>query len=231
MLIILKFIEKLSGSINAWSKKKIETYRPIKKYKMDFLKTMFFGLIFIISVISFSFLICFKDIKPGNQKVEKTIESPFDTLRKNEYKRLKTRFTWLEKDVYDFIKIEAEKKEVDPHLIMSVIQIESGDFCKNNWAAMKKVKGTSGEIGPMQVMPYHARNPKNLYDWKYNIKKGIGYFKGGLEIGQGDIRVAIRLYNQGHAGKWQNYKNWKYVARVMRKYKKVLTDRVMVAKI
>lgn len=198
---------------------------------MDFLKTMFFGLIFIISVISFSFLICFKDIKPGNQKVEKTIESPFDTLRKNEYKRLKTRFTWLEKDVYDFIKIEAEKKDVDPVMIMSVIQIESGNTCKNNLERMKRIRGEAGEYGAMQVMGYHAKNPDDLKDWKFNTITGIGYFKGGLEIAHGDIRVAVRLYNQGHAGKWQDYKNWKYVARVIRKYKKVLTDRVMVAKI
>lgn len=233
-LIILKCISAVAwkvfhvaADITEWAEKKIdvekEKYKPAKTWMwaIDILTFILIALS-IAAIVYLSYNPKIQDQKPVEKKVEVVVKE------KNDFEKMKLHYTWLNKEVYEFIVHESEKEEIDPILIMAIKQIESGNSCGNNWKCMTQIRGGDGEYGAMQVMGYHSpHNPEKLKEWKHNTKKGIAYFKGGLELGKGNVRVALRLYNQGHAGKWQDYKNWKYPARIMRKYKKVLTQNVM----
>lgn len=178
---------------------------------------------FIVFILFVSFF-CMFDFNVNIQKVHvKKQEIKID----HEYIKLKSIFKWLEKDVYYAIKKECEKNEIDPVLLMSVIQYESGDYCKNEINKMTKVVSYAGAIGICQIMPFHAKNPMDLYDYRYNIKKGAWYLSACLEASGGNVREAARRYNQGIHGNPKRYKNWAYVNRINRKYKYALTNKVM----
>jgi hypothetical protein len=152
----------------------------------------------------------------------------------DDYQLAKKNFTFLDgnKDVWDYVLKKSEERNVDPLLVLAIMKKESGISCRNDWQCMTKIKGGSGEIGAMQVMPYHADNPNHLYDWRYNTDRGIWYLSEAINYhASGNVKVGVRLYNQGHYGKAKNYKRWGYPRDVMRFYKKVLTQKVMVAKI
>jgi soluble lytic murein transglycosylase-like protein len=228
-LELLKLINKVSYNIWKWSVREIDSHVPVKKprylYVQDFL--------ILAAVIIFGVLTYFayaprniQDAKP-KVKIEKKEKKIIHSPEEKELKRLKKHFKWLTKPVYSYILKRSDIKEVDPIMIMSIKQVETGNHCGNNWKCMVSARGKAGERGAMQIMEYHAKNPKDLDNWKFNTNTGIDYFRGAIEVASGDIRVAVRLYNQGHNGKWQNYKNWKYVSRVMRIYKKAITENVM----
>jgi len=144
-----------------------------------------------------------------------------------EYRFLKKCFPWLNEKVYIVIKEESESHNIDPKYLMSVIQYESGDYCHNNWDQMQIVVSHAGAIGVCQIMPFHTRHPKKLYDWRYNISKGAWYLGQCLKSSDGNTREAARKYNQGLYGKRWKYRNWAYVNKISRKYKQVLTKEIM----
>ena len=144
-----------------------------------------------------------------------------------EYYRLRKHFTWLNYSVYETIVKESKRNNINPILMMSLIQYESGDYCNNNFSYMEKVVSHSGAIGVMQVMPFHLKKPLNLFYYKHNIKIGVKYFKlckkkakktCGKSIPW--VHTALRFYNQGMNGSAVKYKNWSYVERIIKKFKK-----------
>ena len=228
MIFLLKLLNRISGKINAWSENKIANYHPKIKLNFGFRDNTFAFVVFSLFLV-FAFMV---QKQPNIQDIKNTEKTKVcDTKKEKEFNFLKKHYTWLQRDVYYFILEESEKQNVDYIYIMSVIQYESGDYCANNWQKMITVTSYAGARGPMQIMPFHAKNPDDLFNWKYNIKKGIWYLSACLEAAGGNIRDAARRYNQGIHGNPRKYRNWKYVRRISNKYKKVLTQKVMVAKI
>ena len=106
------------------------------------------------------------------------------------YYRLKKTFTWMNPEIYEIIKTEANAQrskinmQVDyVKLICSVISAESGEFCKNNYEYMKVVISYASARGLMQVIPrFHApKDPDSLYNPKINVQKGVMYLTHCLQ--------------------------------------------------
>ena len=105
----------------------------------------------------------------------------------------------------------AQKYNVDPALIMAVIEIESK-------FDPKAVSG-AGAIGLMQIMPKTAKslsrelkirkyNKNSLYNPEINIKIGTYYLKKLLQEFNNDIDLSLGAYNagMGNIRKWQKQK-------------------------
>jgi hypothetical protein len=92
--------------------------------------------------------------------------------------------------VNEIIDHTAKRYEVDPLLVHSVIQVESG---YNKYAV-----STAGAQGMMQLIPSTARSlgVKNPFDAKENIEAGVRYLKQ-LQTTFKDDRLALAAYNAG----------------------------------
>jgi soluble lytic murein transglycosylase len=120
------------------------------------------------------------------------------------YKKLESSMTpewksWLPQITKELIK-ECQKQDMDPIFVLAIIQTES----KFNTYA----KGTSGEIGLMQVLPQTAqwiahkyklpwRGPSALYDPITNIKFGITYFAHLRSQFDSQAHHYVPAYNMG----------------------------------
>jgi soluble lytic murein transglycosylase-like protein len=92
--------------------------------------------------------------------------------------------------VLEIIDHTAKLYKVDPLLVHSVIQVESG---YNRYALSNK-----GAQGMMQLIPSTARSlgVKNPFDAKENIEAGVRYLKQ-LQMTFKDDRLALAAYNAG----------------------------------
>lgn len=88
----------------------------------------------------------------------------------------------------------AKKAGVDPQLAVAIAFKEGG-------LRMNAPRGSSGEIGMMQVMPATGKgmgfSEKDLSDPKKNIDAGIKYLKQALSETDGDTKLAAAYYNGG----------------------------------
>ena len=134
----------------------------------------------------------------------------------------------------DLVEKTAKKYDVDPLLVHSVIQVESG---YNQYALSPK-----GAQGLMQLMPGTARRfgVRNSYDVKENIEGGVRYLRFLTDMFPEDTRLAIAAYNAGEGAVWKYNNNIPpyreteaYVYRVGQKYgraKKAMDKRKSEAK-
>lgn len=124
---------------------------------------------------------------------------------------------------------EADKQNVDPILVLSIIRVES-------WGNPKAVS-KSGAIGLMQVMPFHKpKNPRILFKPRVNVNYGVMYLKTAcLSKFPNDLEKGISAYNTGpNATKWVPFWRTKYVTKWKKlkstgkwvKYKKKMRVRV-----
>lgn len=120
------------------------------------------------------------------------------------YKKLKSSMApewqkWIPEITKELIK-ECQKQDMDPVFVLAIIQTESRF---NTYA-----KGTSGEIGLMQILPQTAewiagkyklewRGPNSLYDPITNIKVGITYFAHLRVQFDSRARHYVPAYNMG----------------------------------
>ena len=114
------------------------------------------------------------------------------------------------------VHYEATRAGLDPHLVLALIEVESG-FRK--YAVSK-----AGARGYMQVMPFWTRSigaaDHNLFHLRMNLRYGCTILRYYLDIEKGDTHRALARYN-GSLGKpkypqrvhavWQ--KKWKPVSR------------------
>ncbi|MNS64601.1 Soluble lytic murein transglycosylase precursor [compost metagenome] len=123
---------------------------------------------------------------------------------------------WVPSITKELIK-ECHQQDMDPIFVLAIIQTES-QF--NTYA-----KGTSGEIGLMQVLPQTAewiakkydldwRGPSSLYDPITNIKIGITYFAHLRSQFESRAHHYVPAYNMGPTN----------VRRVARSFASVGTD-------
>jgi soluble lytic murein transglycosylase-like protein len=89
---------------------------------------------------------------------------------------------------------------VDPNILATVIQIEScGDFMAGSGA---------GAQGLFQVMPFHFAEGEDMHDPDTNARRGIEYLKGGLELANGHVGLAMAGYNGGWGVIDQGWGGW-----------------------
>jgi len=83
----------------------------------------------------------------------------------------------------------AQRFELDPNLVATVMQIES---CGNPQAV-----STAGAAGLFQVMPFHFASGDDYFDPDTNAKRGLAYLKRSLQAAGGDPYLALAGYNGG----------------------------------
>jgi hypothetical protein len=118
---------------------------------------------------------------------------------------------------YDDLIIEAARiHDLDPHLIRSVMYIESG--------FNPRAVSPAGAQGLMQLIPPVARElgVRNPFNPRQNIMGGARYLRQLLDMHEGDIRLALASYNAG-PGNVRRYggvppfeETQKYVKRILR---------------
>ncbi|MDK1387037.1 Soluble lytic murein transglycosylase [Ensifer psoraleae] len=110
------------------------------------------------------------------------------------------------------IQSYAKQYGVPAGLAHAVVQVES------NFDA--SARGSSGEIGLMQIKPATARmmgysgSAKDLYDPETNIKFGMMYLAKARELSDGTTCGTILKYNAGHAAKRMNPVSKRYCGKV-----------------
>lgn len=80
---------------------------------------------------------------------------------------------------------------LDPNLIATVMQIESG----GNQHAVS----SAGALGLFQVMPFHFADGEDPFDPDTNARHGLGYLQAALQRANGNVRLALAGYNGGLA--------------------------------
>lgn len=146
----------------------------------------------------------------------------FRSGTENAHKWLYEMGTRLQKRIPDrktrteFLKtlyFEADRKALDPQLVLALIQVESG--------YRKYAVSTAGARGYMQVMPFWARTfnrpQDNLFNLRTNLRYGCVILRHYLDMENGDYFLALGRYN-GSRGRpeypnavnaaWQG--PWKY---------------------
>lgn len=89
----------------------------------------------------------------------------------------------------DYIMKWSREYNIEPNILGTVIQIEScGHYM---------VGSSAGAQGLFQVMPFHFAEGEDMKDPDTNARRGIEYLKGGLEIADGNIGLALAGYNGG----------------------------------
>lgn len=120
----------------------------------------------------------------------------------------------------DLITTAAEKHEVDPILILAVIEAES--------SFEKGARSPRGALGLMQLMPATGRwmGAGNLLDPEQNIEAGTRYLKYLESRFKGDLDRQLAAYNAGEGtvrryGGIPPYRETRqYVTRVMENYER-----------
>jgi soluble lytic murein transglycosylase-like protein len=94
----------------------------------------------------------------------------------------------------------AEKWDMDPNLLATVMQIES---CGDPQAV-----SSAGAIGLFQVMPFHFTNSEDPYKPTTNARASVTYLKQALQSFDQDVYFALAGYNAGIAGAGRGEANW-----------------------
>lgn len=121
-----------------------------------------------------------------------------------------------ERDIFPLVSREALRFGLDPSFVMAIISVESN--------FNPKARGSKGEIGLMQIMPFNAKKaaralkipsqkPKEFFKPRINLRLGCWYLsqlKKHRKIPESQ-RVAYLAaeYNGG----WKNVRRWIKIAR------------------
>jgi len=105
-------------------------------------------------------------------------------------------------EILQHVHHEALKAELDPELVLAVIDIESAF---DRWAI-----SVAGARGLMQVMPFWLDEldvpDDNLFDIKTNISMGCTILKYYLDMENGNLTPALARYNGSTGKTWYSEK-------------------------
>lgn len=99
------------------------------------------------------------------------------------------------RDRYEFLQMvryEAQRAGLDPHLVLGLIQVESG--------FRRHAISSAGARGYMQVMPFWTSligngDASTLFDARANLRYGCTILRHYLDIERGDLFRALGRYN------------------------------------
>ena len=98
------------------------------------------------------------------------------------------------------IIVWAERHNLDPNMVATVMQIEScGD---------PRALSSAGAMGLFQVMPFHFQAGEDGYDPDTNALRGMNYLAERLIQTNGEIGHAFAGYNGGHVAASGNWNSW-----------------------
>jgi soluble lytic murein transglycosylase-like protein len=105
--------------------------------------------------------------------------------------------TAAEGTVQRIVEETAQKYNMDPLLVNSVIQVESG--------YNPKALSPKGAQGLMQLIPSTARRfgVRNVYDVRENVEGGVRYLKYLNSLFPNDLRLTLAAYNAGEGSVWK----------------------------
>lgn len=118
----------------------------------------------------------------------------------------------------DMIKSIAQWHDVDPHLALSIVSVESN--------FQTHARSSAHAMGLMQLIPATARrfNVKDAFDASENVKGGVRYLRWLLDRYSGNIKLVAAAYNAGEGAvdKYNGIPPFKetqeYVKKVLRFY-------------
>lgn len=92
----------------------------------------------------------------------------------------------------DAVRYEAQRAGLDPHLVLGLIEVESG--------FRRYAISSAGARGYMQVMPFWTGvigdgEPTALFDLRANLRYGCTILRHYLDIERGDLFRALGRYN------------------------------------
>jgi soluble lytic murein transglycosylase-like protein len=90
------------------------------------------------------------------------------------------------------VRYEAQRAGLDPHLVLGLIEVESG--------FRRYAISSAGARGYMQVMPFWTRligdgDPARLFELRSNLRYGCTILRHYLDIERGDLFRALGRYN------------------------------------
>lgn len=90
------------------------------------------------------------------------------------------------------VRYEAQRAGLDPHLVLGLIEVESG--------FRRHAISVAGARGYMQVMPFWTgvigdSDPSRLFDMRANLRYGCTILRHYLDIERGDLFRALGRYN------------------------------------
>ncbi len=90
------------------------------------------------------------------------------------------------------VRYEAQRAGLDPHLVLGLIEVESG--------FRRHAISIAGARGYMQVMPFWTGtigdgDPSRLFDMRANLRYGCTILRHYLDIERGDLFRALGRYN------------------------------------
>jgi soluble lytic murein transglycosylase-like protein len=95
-------------------------------------------------------------------------------------------------DFLQMVRYEAQRAGLDPHLVLGLIQVESG--------FRRHAISSAGARGYMQVMPFWTAvigdgDPARLFDTRTNLRYGCVILRHYLDVERGDLFRALGRYN------------------------------------
>jgi len=116
--------------------------------------------------------------------------------------------------------------DIDPRLVMAVVQVES--------AYNPKAKGPVGEIGLMQLRPnlYPKHTVAQLYDIETNIRLGTEHLATHMRHCSHGGKLAVICYNLGVRGakRIKNPTQFPYYKKVSNAYKRMPRNPIVLSK-
>ena len=97
----------------------------------------------------------------------------------------------LARELLEMVRYEALRAGLDPHLVLAIIDVESG--------FRKYAVSVAGARGYMQVMPFWVREigmpGQSLFHPRTNLRYGCVILRHYLEIERGNLHNALGRYN------------------------------------
>ncbi len=139
-------------------------------------------------------------------------------LNLSKKEKLMNRHPWLTNKLYKLYKQRSIEYNVPLKLAVKIVNVESN----GRIVISRKNKNGTRDYGRFQINSIHMKNnPKSLLQDSINSKYGFWYLSLCLKKSKRDLIDTVRMYNQGSNGKAHKYKNWKYVVKVLKEYKRI----------